>query len=308
MTLADVQEAARRIEGVAVRTPLVRTPALGEGLWLKPETLQPTGAFKIRGAVNAVRKLPERARAAGVVTHSSGNHGQALAYAAREAKVPCWVVVPEGAPQVKVDAMRDLGAEIVLVPPPERPGRAAELAAEHGAALIPPFDHPDVIAGQGTIALEILADLPEVEVVAVPVGGGGLISGVALAVKALRPGVRVVGVEPELAGETAESLRTGNLTTWPVEQTYRTVADGVRTHPSELTFAHIQSYVDDIVTVPEEAIRSAVGVLARGARLVVEPSGALTMAAYATGALPPGRTVAVLSGGNIDPALFRDLL
>jgi len=308
VTLDDVRAAAARIEGVVVRTPLLPAPAIGERLWLKPENLQPTGAFKLRGATNAVRSLPIGSLSAGVVTHSSGNHGQALAYAARAAGIPCWVVVPEGAPSVKVEAIRALGAEIVLVPPARRLPEAERIAAERGATLVPPFDDVAVIAGQGTVGLEILADLPDVDVVLVQVGGGGLVSGVAAAVKALRPATKVIGVEPELAAETAEGLHSGTLTPWPVEQTYRTIADGVRTSPSALTFAHIQAYVDDIVTVTEEQIRAAVGVLAHKARIVAEPSGALTTAAYLHAKLPEGRTVAVVSGGNADPELLRELL
>jgi threonine dehydratase len=308
VSLDDVHAAAQRVAGIAVHTPLLVAAGIGEGLWLKPETLQPTGAFKIRGAVNAVFSLPEQVRARGVVTHSSGNHGQALAYAARAAGIACVVVVPSTAPAVKVEAIRAQGAEIVTVAPLERLPEAQKIADERGATLIPPFDHRDVIAGQGTLALEILTDLPEVEVIVTPVGGGGLISGVAAAAKALRPGVRVIGVEPELAAETAESLHRGELVAWPVEKTYQTMADGVRTSPSPLTFAHIQSYVDDIVTVTEDQIRAAVGVLAHQARLVVEPSGALPIAAYLHGKLPGGPTVAVLSGGNVEPAELRAMI
>jgi threonine dehydratase len=308
VTLDDIHAAAQRIVGVAVRTPLLMAPAIGAGLWLKPETLQPTGAFKIRGAVNAVFSLPPEVRARGVVTHSSGNHGQALAYAARVAGTTCCVVVPSTAPAVKVDAIRAQGAEIIKAEPPERLSEAQRVADERGATLIPPFDHRDVIAGQGTLALEILADLPEAEVIVTPVGGGGLISGVAAAAKAIRPGIRVIGVEPELAAETAESLHRGELVKWPVEQTYKTIADGVRTNPSELTFAHIQSYVDDIVTVTEDQIREAVGVLAHKGRLVVEPSGALPVAAYLHGRLPSGPTAVVLSGGNLEPADLRAMI
>ncbi|MCP2328269.1 threonine dehydratase [Hamadaea flava] len=308
VTLADIRAAADRIEGVVVRTPLLPAPGVGPDLWLKPESLQPTGAFKLRGATNAVRSLGAEALPAGVVTHSSGNHGQALAYAARAAGIPCWVVVPEGAPKVKVAAIRAQGAEIVLVPPAQRLAAAEKIAAERGATLVPPFDDPAVIAGQGTVGLEIVEDLPDVDVILVQVGGGGLVSGVAAAVKAVSPSARVIGVEPELAAETAEGLRAGTLVPWPVERTYRTIADGVRTSPSELTFAHIQTYVDDIVTVTEEQIRAAVGVLAYQARIVAEPSGALTAAAYLAGKAPTGRTVAIVSGGNADPALLHDLL
>jgi threonine dehydratase len=306
VTLRDVQAAAVRIEGIAMRTPLL---PFGEDFWLKPESLQPIGAFKIRGAANAIAALSPSA----VITHSSGNHGRALAYAAARRKIPVTVVMPDTSPKVKVDAIAALGAEIVMVPPPERLDVAQKLASERNATLIPPFDHPEVIAGQGTVGLEILEDLPsqpEADVIIVPVGGGGLISGVAAAVKALRPACRIIGVEPELAAESAESLQRDRLITWPTEKTYQTVADGVRTAPSALTFAHMREYVDDIITVSDEEILKAVGVLATQARLVVEPSGAISVAAYLyrRGFLPGGRTAAVISGGNVDPELLRTCL
>jgi threonine dehydratase len=300
ISLSDVEDAARRIRGLAMRTPLL---PFGENLWLKPENLQPIGAFKIRGAANAIGALSPAA----VVTHSSGNHGRALAYAASRLGIPVTVVMPTTSPQVKVDAIRELGAEIVMVEPAARATTATRLAEQTGAVLIPPFDHPMVIAGQGTIGLEILADLPSAATVLVPIGGGGLISGVATAVKALSPSTRVIGVEPVLAAETQESLRAGRLITWPTERTYQTVADGVRTAPSDLTFEHISKLVDDIITVSEGEILAAVRTLALSARLVAEPSGALTFAAASH--LPADApTIAVISGGNVDPALLRDCL
>ncbi|WP_020521229.1 threonine ammonia-lyase [Catelliglobosispora koreensis] len=301
ITLKDVQDAAERIRGIAMWTPLL---PFGEGLWLKPETLQSIGAFKVRGGVNAVSALKPKA----VVTHSSGNHGQAIALAAKTFGIPATIVVPSTTPAGKMEALRRSGAAIVVVEPADRLSRAESIAAEQDAVLIPPFDHPLVIAGQGTIALEILHDLSDVDVIATPVGGGGLISGIAVAAKALKPSVKVIGVEPELAGETAESFRHGELVTWPIEKTYQTIADGVRTAPSPLTFEHIQAYVDDVVTVSEEDICAAMGDLALNARLVVEPSGALAVAAHRSGLLPKGRTVAVLSGGNVDPSLLRTCL
>ncbi|XVS64912.1 threonine ammonia-lyase [Actinosynnema sp. CA-299493] len=303
VTISDIRAAADRIVGAAVRTPLLR---FDDGLWLKPESLQPVGAFKIRGAYNAMARLTEDVRARGVVAYSSGNHAQAVAYAAKLFGVPAVIVVPDDTPRVKVEATLSHGAEVVQVPMAQREARAAELVAERGATLIPPFDHPDVIAGQGTIGLEVLADLPDVATVLVPVSGGGLISGVATAVKALSPGTRVIGVEPELAGDAAESLRAGTLVRWPAGDRARTIADGLRAEPSELTFEHMRAYVDDVVTVSEEQIGEAVGVLARRARLVVEPSGAVTVAAHL--ARPAERTVAVLSGGNVDPEVFARYL
>jgi threonine dehydratase len=307
ITVDDVRAAADRIAGVPVRTPLLR---LGADLWLKPENLQPVGAFKVRGATNALLALPPRVREAGVVTHSSGNHGQALAYAGRAAGVPVVVVVPDGAPAVKVDAIRGFGAEIVGVPPADRESRTAELAAARHLTVIPPYDHPDIIAGQGTVGLEIVADLPDVEVVLVPIGGGGLASGVATAVKALAPHAAVIGVEPELAADAQDSLAHGELRTWTTGQRYRTVADGLRVPLSELTFAHLRERLDSIVTVTDDEILATVPVLARSARIVAEPSGAVAPAAYLhrRDELPPGRTVAVVSGGNIDPALLARLL
>ncbi|KKK06977.1 threonine/serine dehydratase [Micromonospora sp. HK10] len=309
VSIADVRAAAADIAGTVVRTPLL--PALwDDGLWLKPESLQPVGSFKLRGAAHAVARLDPATRARGVVTHSSGNHGQALAYAARRAGVPCTVVVPEGAPRVKVARIRALGADVRLVPPAHRVDEAERIAAGSGAALVPPFDHPRIIAGQGTIGLEIVADLPDVAVVLVPVGGGGLSSGVATAIKALRPAAAVVGVEPLLAADARDSLSTGELVVWEVEQTYRTCADGLRTNLSELTLAHLRERLDGIVTVTEDEIRAATGRLVRDARLVAEPSGAVALAArlFHRDELPPGPTVAVVTGGNVDPAVLAGVL
>nr|BFE46775.1 threonine/serine dehydratase [Saccharothrix mutabilis subsp. capreolus] len=303
VTIDDIRSAAAVLDGVVVRTPLLR---FDDGLWLKPESLQAVGAFKVRGAYHALSRLAPDVRARGVVAYSSGNHAQAVAYAARLFGVPAVIVVPDNAPAVKVAATRSHGAEVVQVPMAQREQRAHELAEERGATLVPPFDHPDVIAGQGTVGLEVVADLPDVATVLVPVSGGGLISGVATAVKAVRPAARVVGVEPELAADAAASLRAGELVRWPAADRERTSADGLRAQPSELTFAHIRELVDDIVTVSEAEIAAAVGRLARQARLVVEPSGAVTTAAYLKS--PSARTVAVISGGNVDPEVFATML
>ncbi len=315
VTLDDIRSAAARIAGVAVRTPLLGSPSRPD-LLIKPECLQPTGAFKLRGAVHAVASLPAEARAAGVITHSSGNHGQALAYAARRAGIPCVVVMPDVSPPVKVEAVRQLGAELELVPVARRLARAQEIASDRGMTMVPPYDHRHIIAGQGTVGLEIVADAPCAAAVLVPVGGGGLAAGISTAVKGLSPGTRVIGVEPELAADAAESLMTNRLVAWPADQTVRTVADGLRTALSELTFAHLAAHLDGIVTVTEEEILSTVGTLAREFRVVAEPSGAVAPAAWLHHAsairerfgIGDGPVVAVVSGGNLEPAVLAAAL
>jgi len=309
ISLDAIRDAAAAIAGVAVRTPLLPCP-WADRLWIKPENLQPVGSFKLRGARNALCRLSPQQRAGGVVTHSSGNHGQALAFAGRTLGIPVLVVMPDTAPAVKVAATRRYGAEVVMVPPPQRHTRAAALAAERGLTLVPPYDHLDVIAGQGTIGLEIIADLADVDVVLVPIGGGGLASGVASAVKALAPHVAVIGVEPAEAADAAESLSVGEVRSWAVERTYRTVADGLRGNLSELTFAHLRARLDGIVTVTEHEILATVPTLVHSARIVAEPSGAVATAAalYHRDELPAGRTVAVVTGGNMDPVALASLL
>jgi threonine dehydratase len=312
VTVEDVRNAASRVLGQVVRTPLLPCSWADSArpLWLKPENLQPTGAFKMRGAFNALGALPAHVRRKGVITHSSGNHGRALAWVARAFGVPVVVVMPDTSPPVKIDGIRVLGAEIVMVPAPEREARTAAIAAERGVAVIPPFDHADVIAGQGTVGLEIVEDLADVDTVLVPVGGGGLISGVSVAVKAISPHTQVVGVEPELAGDLAEDFRRGERVGWDPALTARTIADGVRLPAvGELTWQHIIRLVDDVVTVSEQGIVEAMAMLATGSRVVAEPSGALTTAAYLEQpAVATGRTVAVVSGGNVDPALLARAL
>ena len=312
VTLEEIREAAERIRGVAVRTPLM--PCLwgdpDRPLWIKPENLQPVGAFKIRGAYHAITRLSEEQRRHGVVTYSSGNHAQALAYAARAVGIPAVIVIQDNAAPIKIESTRALGAEVVVVPLVQRESTAAEIAEQRGAALIPPFDHPDVIRGQGTIGLEIVEDLPDVDTVLVPISGGGLISGIATAIKSLRPRARVIGVEPELSADAKESLAAGEVVHWAPERRSRTMAEGLQSELSELTFAHLSKLVDDIVTVTEDEILAAIAVLARQSRIVAEPSGAVTTAAYRTHAadLPAGRTVALVSGGNIDPVLLARVL
>lgn len=308
----EIRVAAKRIDGAVLRTTLLPAnwAAPDRPLWIKPEGFQAMGAFKLRGATNALAELDESARANGVVAYSSGNHAQAVAYAARAAGVPAVIVIDDTAPSTKIDATRALGAEVVLVPLHERQGVAEELARTRGAALIPPFDHPAVIAGQGTIGLEIAEDLPDVDVVLVPVSGGGLISGIAVAIKALCPNAKVYGVEPELAGDATASFGAGHLVHWPSTERVRTIADGLRAEPSELTFAHFQAVLDGFLTVSEEQIKEAMRQLAYGSGLVAEPSGAVTTAGYLfhSDVLPAGKTVAVLSGRNVDKELFAEVL
>jgi threonine dehydratase len=316
VSLDDIRAARERIRGVAVRTPLLPWPQSprDDRFYLKLESLQPMGAFKLRGAFNKIASLTPEERRRGVITYSSGNHAQAVAYAARELGCPAVVVMPRNAPKVKFDSTNALGAEIVLVGPAsaERQARAEELAAKHGYVMVPPYNDEKIIAGQGTLSLEILEDLPEVELVLSPVSGGGLLSGVATAIKLSNPKVKVVGVEPELAADARESLRSGSLVEWPAEKTTRTICDGLRTQSlGPIPFEHIRRYVDDIVTVSENQIREAMRRLAATGRIVAEPSGAASAAAYffRRDALPPSRcSAAVISGGNVDPILFAEVL
>ncbi len=310
VTVDDVRAAATRIRAFVVRTPLLPTLWADDDrpLWIKPENLQPIGAFKVRGAFNAIGNLDESVRTRGVVAYSSGNHAQAVAYAAAVYGIPAHLVMPRETPTVKVEATRRHGAEVVLCGPGERERVAAEVVEGTGGVMVPPFDHPDIIAGQGTIGLEIAEDLPAVDNVLVPVSGGGLASGIGTAIKALCPQARVFGVEPELAADTAEALERGYRVEWPIEDRNRTIADGLRSQPSELTFAHLRQVLDGVITVSENDIRSAVRELADEAHLVSEPSGAVALAAYRRGETPPGRTVMVLSGGNIEPAMLTEIL
>ncbi|MET3804537.1 threonine dehydratase [Nakamurella sp. UYEF19] len=312
VTLDEIYDAATRIAGVAVRTPLLASP--WPGLWLKPEGLQPIGAFKIRGAMTAMSRLDPELRARGVLAHSSGNHAQAVAYAAREFGVDAHIVIPDNAPDLKVAATRALGATVELVPVEQRFSRPAELAAETGKAMIAPFDDRNVIAGQGTIGLEIAQDWTgpsPLRTVLVPVSGGGLVSGIAAALAALMPDVAVIGVEPELAGDAADSFRSGERKAWKPADTARTIADGLRTFTvGELPWEHIRAQVADIITVTEDEIIDSTRRLALQARLVAEPSGAVATAAWLhhRAQLADGNAVAIVSGGNIDPAVLRRVL
>ena len=316
ITLDHVRLAQRRLGGVALRAPLIPCPRGEEdrALLFKAENLQPTGAFKLRGAYNKICSLSPEERRRGVVAHSSGNHAQAVAYAARALGVRAVIVMPRGAARVKVDATAAFGAEILFVgdDSSERVQRAEELAAEHGYVPVPPYDDETLIAGQGTVGLEILEDLPDVQTVLVPVSGGGLISGISAAIKLSRPGVHVIGVEPELAADARASLRTGQLVELPAEQVGRTIADGLRVRKlGNAPFEHVRAFVDDIVAVSEDEIRDAMRRMALRARLVAEPSGAVPFAAYLfhRHELPATRlNVAVVSGGNVEPDLLAQVL
>lgn len=289
-------------------------PRIEPRLLLKPESLQPTGAFKLRGAYAAISAVPPGLRARGVVAHSSGNHALAVAYAAALLKVQATVVVPANAAPHKIAAARAFGAEIVTSQPSlaDRMAVTEDLIARFGYVLIPPFDHREVIAGQGTIGLEIAADCPEAGLVVCPISGGGLISGIAAAMADLNPAAKVVGVEPELAADAQESLRQGRRVAWPAADTQRTIADALRVDQvGELPMQHLLSQVHDIVTVTEDEITEAMRRLATEAHLVAEPGGAVAVAAclFRARELPDAAVrVAVLSGGNVDPALLARVL
>lgn len=286
----------------------------GRTLYLKPENLQPIGAFKLRGAYNKIASLTDEERACGVITYSSGNHAQGVAYAARALGTKAVIVMPRNAPAIKRDATAALGAEIVFVGPSgvERQVKAEQLAAEHGYIIIPPYDDEKIIAGQGTAGLEILEDLPEVDLVLVPIGGGGLISGISTAIKTLKPDAKVVGVEPEVAADAQASFRAGHIVKFSAEQVLSTSADGLRSqYVGTITFEHIRRHVDDVVTVSEEEIFNAVRILAENPKTAAEPSGAVATAAWLfhRESLPKSNfTVALISGGNIDPELLKKVL
>jgi threonine dehydratase len=305
---------------VAVRTKLIPSHLHTSNkqkdsrqLYLKPENLQPIGSFKLRGAYNKVAALSEADRRRGVITYSSGNHAQGVAYAARALGVKAVIVMPQNAPAVKREATIALGAEIILVGPgsSERQAKAEELAAQHGYVIVPPYNDEMIIAGQGTMGLEILEDLPEVETVIAPVGGGGMLSGIATAIKLSKPSVKVIGAEPELAADAQASLRSGKIVQSSAEQATRTLADGLRTQSiGAINFEHIRRYVDDIVTVTEYEIRMATQRLATDPKTLAEPSGAVAVAAFLfhRDQLPKTTmNVAVISGGNIEAEMLEKL-
>jgi threonine dehydratase len=317
VTLDAIRAAAERLRGITIRTPLLAFGPPGDRRFLKAESLQPIGAFKLRGAYVAVASLSPEELARGVITYSSGNHAQGVARAARLLGATAVVVMPSDAPEVKRERVAADGAEIVTVgtASDERQRVAEEIAARRGLAVIPPFDDDRIIAGQGTVGLEIAEDLRDLAVVLVPIGGGGLASGVATAIAAVRPGVRVIGVEPELAADAFESLERGEIVAWPAELVSRTIADGTRTQAlGARTFAHLRAHLDSIVTVSEAEIAAGVRLAAERGRLVIEPSGALGIAAmsFHAGELGldriDGAIVAVVSGGNVDPARYHAFL
>src|SRR5215467_1877194 len=315
VTLQDIQQARTLLSKVAVRTPLVLCRLSDDRqIHVKPENLQPIGSFKLRGAYNKISSLTPAQRARGVVAHSSGNHAQGVAYAAQALGVKATIVMPNTAPRVKLDATRTLGAEIVLVGPAseDRIKKAEELEHERGLVSVPPYNDEKIIAGQGTIGLEILEDMPDVDLVLAPIGGGGLISGIATAIKESNPKAKVIGVEPEFAADAQASLRTGKIQSISGESALRTVADGLRSMSiGDINFEHIRKYVDDIVTVTEEDIRRTMHRLVFSARVLPEPSGAVATAAamFHAEELPASKkTVAVLTGGNVEPQLFSDIL
>ncbi len=307
VALEDIQRAAERIAPYAHRTPVVTNATLdsrsGRQLFLKCENFQKVGAFKFRGAVNAVLKLPAEVAARGVVTHSSGNHAQALALAARIRGIAAHIVMPTNAPAVKRRAVESYGAHIHPCEPTQeaREQGAARVVAETGATLIAPYDHPDVIAGQGTLALELMEQVPELDAIVVPVGGGGMISGVALAVHGEKPQIRVLGAEPTGADDAARSKQAGRRLP---QNDPRTVADGLRTSLGELTWPVVRDHVERILTVDDEQILVAMRLLWERAKLVVEPSAAVGVAVALGNALREleglSRVGVVLSGGNVD--------
>jgi threonine dehydratase len=315
--LEAIRAAARVLDGVAATTPLVPFGRPEARQLLKAESLQPIGAFKIRGAYHLAATLPPEARARGLITYSSGNHAQGVARAARLLGVPGVVVMPDDAPAIKRARVAADGAEIVTVGPASEERRlvAERLATERGLAIVPPYDDDRIIAGQGTCGLEVGEAVRDLAAVLVPIGGGGLASGVAAAIRALHPRARIVGVEPELAADARESLEAGRIVEWPAELVSRTIADGTRTQSlGRRTFAHLSALLDAVVTVSEAEIAAGVRLAAEESRLVVEPSGALTVAALRFRATEAGLDglegpiVAVVSGGNVDPDRYRTYL
>ena len=314
VSLQDIRDAAQRIAGAAHRTPVLRSRTLdaltGARVYLKAEHLQRVGAFKFRGAYNAIARLPAEQRARGIAAYSSGNHAQAVALAARELGSSAVIVMPADTPPAKLDAVAGYGAEIVTYDryTGNREELGERLAGERGLALIPPYEHPDVIAGQGTAALELLEEVGALDALVVPVGGGGLIAGSATAAKGLQPGIRVVGVEPAAGDDTHRSLAAGERVRIPVP---RTIADGQAAPiPGELTFSINRRLVDEIVLVTDDEIRAALRFAVDRLKQVLEPSGATGLAALLAGRLrpAPARIGVIISGGNVGAARLAELL
>jgi len=323
VTLAEIRAAQKRLHGVAVHTPLLELDAVklaAAGIHLpyrlhaKLENEQPIGSFKLRGSYNKIAQLPADALARGVIAYSSGNHAQGVAFAARAFKTKAIIVMPETAPAIKRDAVAALGAEILLVGPSssERKAKVEALAAKHGYAIIPPYDDAQIIAGAGTCGLEIIEDLPTLDYLLVPVGGGGLLGGSATAVKSIHPETSIFGVEPAFAADANASFAQKKIVEWSNEEIARTLADGLRTQSiGELNFEHILQYVDGMLTITEDEMRAAMSVLARVAGFMPEPSGAVALAAalYHPEKVGSGGDVAVIvTGGNIEPAVRDDIL
>jgi threonine dehydratase len=314
VTLQDIRDAAKQIAGVAHRTPVIRSRTLdaltGAEVFLKAENLQRVGAFKFRGAYNAISRLTPPQLERGIAAYSSGNHAQAVALSARELGSTAVIVMPADTPASKLDAVRGYGAEIITYDryTGDREAIGAELAASRGLTLIPPYEHEHVIAGQGTAALELLDEAGDLDALVVPVGGGGLIAGSATAAKGLQPGIRVVGVEPEAGDDTKRSLAAGERVTIPVP---RTIADGqAASIPGEMTFAINKRLVDEIVLVSDDEIRAALRFAVDRLKLVMEPSGASGVAALLAGKLSPvpARIGVIVSGGNVGAARLAELL
>ena len=315
VTLQEIEAARERVRPAARLTPLIEAPWPGAGsgtLFLKCENFQPMGAFKIRGAYNMIAQLSPDELKRGVVTYSSGNHGQAVALAAQRLGTTAVIVMPTTAPKVKVDGARGFGAEVVFAGTTslDRKLKAEEIAAERGLAMVPPFDHRMIIAGQGTVGLEILDQCPDVATIVVEIGGGGLSSGVAAAVKQRAPHVRVVGVEPEGAPKMTRSLEAGHPVTL---DTVGTIADGLMTvRPGDLTFEHVRTFIDEVITIADSEMVRAIAWLYRNAKIVVEPSGSVTTAAIMVGlgGIDPtkGPVVAIVSGGNVEPSKYAEYI
>ncbi|GAB3416511.1 threo-3-hydroxy-L-aspartate ammonia-lyase [Massilia agilis] len=311
---SDIEQAAARIKGAAHRTPVLTSRTAntmaGAELFFKAENLQRMGAFKFRGAYNAISRFTDEQKRAGVLTYSSGNHAQAIALSASLMGIKAAIIMPQDAPELKVRATRGYGGEVILYDryKENREEIGARLAKERGMTLIPPYDHPDVICGQGTAAKELIEDAGQLDLLLVPLGGGGLLAGCALAAATLSPSCKVIGVEPEAGNDGQQSLRSGQIVDIPVPQT---IADGAQTtHLGQHNFAVIQRFVDDVVTVSDEQLKATMRFFAERMKIVVEPTGCLAAAAALHGVVPvAGKRVGILiSGGNVDLARFAQLV